>query len=148
MADSRSFDEFYRRMQLLARGVGENAEKAVRRAALRADQVVVTSTPVDTGRARANWIASVGAPAEGTVEPPAAEAGRAEAAATQKALDQAAPVIEGFRLGQGSIFITNNVEYIVPLDRGSSRQAPQGMTAQAFEAARAELARARLLEGT
>ena len=52
-----------------------------------------------------------------------------------------------YRLGQGTIFITNSVPYIVFLEEGSSDQAPRGMTRFAIQAANNVLRRARLLQG-
>jgi len=119
----------------------------MRKAALRADQVAVLATPVDTGRARANWIASTGQPVseapEGSQSGSTKEARGANAAA--KALQQAQKIVQEYTLSQGSIFLSNNVEYIVPLDQGSSRQAPAGMSAAATAAATDVFRRARLL---
>lgn len=72
-----------------------------------------TGTPVDTGHARANWIASVGAP--NTAEAP----GRSEA------LAQAGnAAVVSYKLGQGRLFVSNVVPYIRRLNEGSSMQAP------------------------
>lgn len=40
-----------------------------------------------------------------------------------------------YRLGQGSVFISNNVPYIVYLNQGSSSQAPPGFVETAVEVA-------------
>ncbi len=118
-------------MRIIARGVRTEAQMVVRKAALVCDQVAVTSTPVDTGRARANWIASIIEPASGIKAPD--KSGGA-------ALEQGAAVIGSYQLDFGSIYLTNNVAYIVPLENGHSRQAPQGMAKLAV-AAGAEVVR-------
>lgn len=110
-------------------------ERVVRKAGLVADQVVVLSTPVDTGRARNNWILSIGTPLRGDREPDKAGGG---------ALANARQAIATYRLDFGSIFITNNVPYIIPLENGSSRQAPSGMARQGVAAAAKVVRKARV----
>jgi len=90
-----------------------------RRIGLAALTSVVLKTPVDTGRARANWQAG-----PTTSESPldvldklggdTVERGRA-AASNQRPFQP--------------FYIFNNVEYIGYLEEGSSEQAPQGMAA-------------------
>ena len=138
MATSRSFGEFAQRINLRAKEFAANAETAVRRAALAADTEAVLRTPVDTGRAKGNWIVAVGAP---NLSPKAVGGPQAANAA----LEQARAAISGWKLGHGTIYITNNLAYIVPLDNGWSAQAPAGMSQFAVQAARAELKKARLL---
>ncbi len=121
--------------------VVRNTEKAVRRAAVAADTTVVLATPFDTGRARANWITSIGSPLFFHVGDPEDEFDKSGG----PALAQGKGVISGWRLRAGPIFITNSLPYIVELDGGSSTQAPNGMSAQAVVAAVAELKKARLL---
>lgn len=79
---------------------------------------VILNTPVDTGRARGNWFASVGSPARGTtdrVDPTGAQA----IAAAQSAIVR----------GPGNVwYLTNNLPYIARLEYdGYSSKAPQGM---------------------
>jgi hypothetical protein len=137
MGLSRNLREFGTRMRVIARGVRDETQKIVRKAALVCDQVAVMATPVDTGRARANWIASIIAPADGIKDPD--KSGGA-------ALEQGAAVIGSYNIDFGSIYLTNNVPYIVPLENGHSRQAPQGMAKQAV-AAGAEVVRGSKLLG-
>lgn len=138
MPTSRDFGEFSRRLFVHARRVTEGLSKVIRGTALVIDQVLVTTTPVDTGRARANWIATVGAPAEGADLPPDPTG--------QAALAQAQAVVGGYRLEMGPLFISNNVPYIGALDNGHSKQAPHGMTAQALAAGRAYFEKNKVLE--
>lgn len=140
MATSGSFEEFARRMKLRGSGLGVQAELAVRRAAIAADQTVVLGTPVDTGRARSNWITTIGSPAtESTLN---VDPGGGAAIA------QGSAMISRWRLGMMPVFITNNVAYIVPLELGWSAQAPSGMVTAAMKAAREELKKVRLLKDT
>jgi hypothetical protein len=123
-------------MEIRARTTYQSLNRVIRKAALVADQVAVLATPVDTGRARGGWFVSIDAPSAGISEPIGISADQAanKTEATKKALDQAEAEI-GKYTDEGSIFITNNVAYIGELDDGSSRQAPEGMTAQAVQAA-------------
>lgn len=125
-------------MTLRATQVTVGAEKVVRKAALAADAALVLSTPVDTGRARGGWLAAVDSIALETVP-------KLDKSGTE-ALAQAREVISQWRLGDGTIFLSNSVPYIVPLEEGHSKQAPQGMTRHGIAAARAELRAAKLLK--
>lgn len=125
MATSRTPDQFRRRINLQIRGLEEGVERLLRGTFLTVDQVAVTATPVDTGRARANWLPSVGGPIEGDAAPDTTG---------QSALSAAQSVAGTYRISAGPLVITNNVEYISFLENGSSAQAPNGMLAQAVAA--------------
>jgi hypothetical protein len=139
---------FRRRMAILARRVDAGTERLIRRVALVADQALVFSTPVDTGRARSNWIVSIDQPASATVGPysPGQGLGVGETANAQAALNQAAAQIDRFRLGANrSIFISNNLPYIERLNDGHSAQAPAGFVESAVQAAARTVQGARIL---
>ena len=139
MAKSRGFGQFGRRMVFVGKTVAKNSEKAVRRAALAMDAVAVGTTPVDTGRARGNWIVSIGNPDLRIVDIEGSDTGQA-------AIEQGRGTIGRWKLRQGPIFISNSLPYIQALDSGSSAQAPSGMTDQAIKAGQFELKKARLLK--
>lgn len=91
-------------------------------------------TPRDTGWARSNWVPSVGRPADPLREPP----GRPSAGdvATARAAQAAGEAeLAGFDLEKGSVFVSNNVPYIIPLNNGSSRQAGEAFVERAVERA-------------
>jgi hypothetical protein len=118
----------------IAKNVDANAKLVVRKAALAIDQALVLSTPVDTGRARANWQVNVGAPASGDVEtfPPSmgSDAIGVIGASGEFAMTAA---IEGTKDFQGGvIYIVNNLPYITPLNEGHSKQAPSGFVQNAI----------------
>jgi len=91
---------------------------------------VVMKTPVDTGRARGGWTTTINKPSLDLVEAVRdAPEVFAEAAAVLGDL-------EAYRI----VWIANNVEYLVWLEEGTSKQAPAGMVsvtlaelAQSFE---------------
>lgn len=117
MADLKTF---VRRIKLRARKIEKNTDTMVRKVILAVDQAVVLATPVDTGRARANWQPTLGDPATGTLPEP-----KSSGAGLQMALEAANRIAAMYKGGQGSVVhITNNLEYIEYLNQGSSTQAP------------------------
>jgi hypothetical protein len=167
MATSRSLREFAERMN---RGLPAEflagADRVLRKAALQAHQTATVATPVDTGRARANWTANVGSVLPADNEPSMSGEPKSDsrgAANAQISLDQARGAIGGVALtfgrsggrdsagrflsGNPTIFVANTLPYIEQLDRGRSDQAPNGMTRQALDAALALIRRERFLEG-
>ena len=126
MATSRNFTQLATRLRLRALQVRDGVDKVVRTAAIAVDEAVINKTPVDTGRARSNWIASIGAPTSETRQPfsPGVKLGLGESANATAAKAEAASVINSRRFAS-AIFITNNVDYIGKLNNGSSLQAPK-----------------------
>lgn len=106
-------------MRALSRQVESNANSMLVRGALAANQAIVLATPVDTGRARANWQANVGSALTGALTDIDRSGG--------DTISRNARKISGRRPGSGQeIHITNNVDYINQLNQGSSAQAPAG----------------------
>lgn len=79
---------------------------------------LVQRTPVDTGRARAGWYIE-GEPSEWKPAPGEYEKAKAEAAAV---ISQEVLKLEALSKAD-VIYIMNNVEYILPLEVGWSRQS-------------------------
>jgi len=95
-------------------------------------------TPVDTGRAVGNWQVTIGAPAAGTIDSgfgkakgSGANRASAEAGASRRALSG----VSGLRFGQ-SIWITNNLPYIVVLNDGGVNRTAHHMLERALDNAR------------
>jgi hypothetical protein len=105
----------------LALGV-ESAREAAVSIALTLIGKVTVRTPVDTGRARANWFLAEGAPRIETTESMTPENHGAVSLT-----------------GRSVIFITNSLPYIVPLEYGHSAQAPSGMLRIAIAETMAEI---------
>lgn len=72
-----------------------------------------TGTPVDTGHARRNWVPSVASPFEGI-------------ALSNAEHDAGVAVVIRFKLGDGALYLSNNVPYVPRLNLGWSKQAPAG----------------------
>jgi len=121
MADA---NQFAKRMAKLAFNIEANSSETVQKAALAIDAQVVISTPVDTNRARSNWLVGINGPiTEETDDFPKGKKGSGGAAATRAAKEKGKRQILKHKPGQ-SIYISNNVKYINDLNRGTSIQAP------------------------
>lgn len=81
---------------------------------------IVKSTPVDTGLARANWQLrrTVAETVVQEVDP-----------AGTRAIVTGTAALKAIKAAFGTIWIFNNLDYIVRLEEGSSQQAPAGMVA-------------------
>ena len=132
MATSRSLEEFSRRIQVRGRKIEENADNLVRKVALAADQAVVMGTPVDTGRAKSNWIAQINSAPSDVIEAyvPGGEGWTADDN-EQAAMAQAEGIIRNYRYGD-EIHITNNLPYIQRLNDGYSPQAGANFVEEAI----------------
>lgn len=98
-------------------------DRAMRAVALDAQAKLMIKTPVDTGRARANWNTTVGSPDVSTN----ATATRADVNSRRRA---GAATIRAAKFSQGEVvYIANGLPYIEALEHGSSKQAPNGMLA-------------------
>lgn len=126
MAD-RTFDNLDQALIAIAERTEKNATLHMRRLALIIDRNVVLATPVDTGRARSNWIVSVVASTDEVREPfaPTKGGGIGESSNAQGAIRQAENAVRHAKPGQ-TIFINNNLPYIAELNNGTSAQAPRG----------------------
>jgi hypothetical protein len=101
-----------------------------RQAALAAAQTVINATPFDTGRAKNNWLTSVGSTIDSEVEGTSFD--RSGMAAIADAQNVIASVGDN---DTQDIFITNNLPYIQRLNEGYSAQAPAGFVRMALVAA-------------
>lgn len=112
----------------------EGVGQLVRRVALAADQAVVMGTPVDTSRARSNWVVEIGRRASGTRAPYSpGDKGSTGGASAAAAIQQGQGVIASYDIDRdNSIHITNNLDYIERLNDGYSAQAPAGYVQDAI----------------
>jgi len=124
--------EFARRIRQIGISTERNVNEVVRRVGLVAHRELVFSTPVDTGRARSNWVVDLVAPTEATFAPFApGEQGSTGAANAQAALAAGETVINRREPGQ-DLFLSNNLPYIGRLNEGYSAQAPAGFVEAAL----------------
>lgn len=111
-APDKLFDE-------VEKDVIKQLDKKYRTKVLKVWRGIIKKTPVDTGRARSNWFATISAPHNGS----AVEAGRV-------------PELSSVNVEQATFktyFLTNHLPYIERLEFGWSRvQAPGGMIRLTF----------------
>jgi hypothetical protein len=116
----------------------KNADEVISKVCLDLLSDIVLNTPVDTGRARANWQCSIGSPASGEVSFDA-DAGsgitapRESAASARAIADGSAAIASAPR---NIFWISNNLPYIYRLEFEQwSKQAPNGMVRLAINRA-------------
>ena len=131
--------QFAAQMTQLSRTVEENIDKTVRKCALAVDSTVVLATPVDTGRARANWQVELNKPKTGTTT--------AVSPSGRESIDAAKVRIAQYKgnVPNASIHITNNLPYIERLNNGWSKQAPAGYVEKAVMVGIAAIQNARIV---
>lgn len=119
-------------IQRYARGLKGDMEKAARAVALDVFSRIIVKTPVDTGRARGNWMIDINRAPDamrmegfGAKRAEGGDPGANAAAAQAAALEQIGR-LGAYRLG-ATISFRNTLPYIVKLENGSSDQAPNGM---------------------
>lgn len=96
----------------------KTADAEVRKICLDLVTGIVLKTPVDTGRARANWFTSVGSPS-GNVTNSTDPSGSSSISSALGPISKATGNV---------LWITNNLPYIYRLEfEGWSKQAPAGM---------------------
>lgn len=102
-------------------------EDTVKRVSLAVTAELQRATPVDVGWARANWVPSISVAFSG-LRTPEDDRKKKELLSTALSAQAAgiARVATSYKINMGSIFVTNNVPYIIELDQGSSQQAPSG----------------------
>jgi hypothetical protein len=108
-------------------------EEAVKLIAVPGFETIVDATPVDTALAVSNWKVTLDAPFEGIRTPfvksvKGSGAGPARAAVKGEAYAR----IQGFQIDR-TVFITNNVPYIVYLDQGSPTTVASNMVARGVQ---------------
>lgn len=104
----------------------DRLEKTVVSVALLAHAQIVQTTPVDTGRAKANWFLDINNVDVKLVEPNYDNEGEALARSQSYDIDKA-------------IFISNNLPYIRRLNEGYSDQAPAGFVDGAIQVAKRKI---------
>jgi hypothetical protein len=132
MSNERNIEVFSVALDKALEAARENANQVKRTVALDLLSRIVDRTPVDTGRARANWQVSLSSPRLSEASYTNSEKipqGNQESAIAGRAKAKGAAIVKNAQEGQ-DIWITNNLPYINRLETGTwSDQAPQGMVA-------------------
>jgi len=128
-----SLGDLEKKMGRLGACIQRNANRRVAAMAISIISQEAQETPVDTGRARANWQASVGFPIFESIEAQPPGAGGSTAGTNQAFAEaEAAARISDFKPTDQSIFITHNLDYILPLNEGHSAQNNPGWIERAI----------------
>lgn len=128
MATVRGLRGLARRLKEIKQEFLTESETVIKKAGARALQVAVFATRVDTGRARGGWVITIG------------ESLRESGGQTLEDPDGGATIARGeqeiarFRIQDGTLSLSNNVEYILFLDQGSPTNSADNMVAQAVQA--------------
>jgi len=114
--------------------VDAELSKFTRRIALGLLVSIVQNTPVDTGRAKGAWIVSLESASEALtgIKGESAEVERQAIANGTSVIGTAPPF--------GTVYINNNVDYIIYLEEGTAKIAPFAMAANALNEIRQQLA--------
>lgn len=115
-------------IEVVFKDLMEVTEKVIVKVTLDITANLIATTPVDVGWARANWVPAIGAP----VSAPVATPETVNAGAQQSGMAQ---VAGSYKLAKGTVFISNNVPYIMRLNEGWSKQAPAGFVQNAIDKA-------------
>ena len=130
MSNKKNADKFSVELDKVFDQLKNNTQNFKRTFALNILSRIVYRTPVDTGRARANWQVSNVSP--NTNERKRFKKNQPNAVATDT-VARGQKNIDKNKEGQ-SIWIANNLPYIQRLESGTwSKQAPQGMVAISIE---------------
>lgn len=130
-----------RRFYRLAKGVEIATTTVTKQQALDVQYALARETPVDVGTARSNWRISVGRPLSGRISayrpypsrhraPYTGGGSKGETANLGGVLSQGASRLATYK--RGSIYVTNTLPYISPLDKGHSSQSSSGFVAKAI----------------
>jgi len=108
----------------------EEAKVIFQKITIDLDSRVVLQTPVDEGTARGNWFPSLNKPSGAMDEKIKDKSGAASIA-------RITATAAGAELGD-TVWLTNNLPYILPLENGHSGQAPEGMVDENLNAVQAQ----------
>ena len=136
------------RLKQRADNLHNGVTRVMRQVGLETLRDLTVSTPVDTGRARSNWLVGVNAPPTSEIEPYAVGSkGSTGGANAQMAFDAGEIVIKGFEnKGDDTLYLRNNLDYIDKLNDGFSRQAGAHFIESAVKGATDSVKNMRLLD--
>lgn len=127
-----TFADLSKSLRQQAKNIESNASLLVRRCATVVIEELAVRTPIDSGRAKSNWIVTLNSPTVARIEPHHFGVLGSTAPQTIKTVQaRAAIVINRFKIGD-TVIIQNNLDYIVDLEKGSSKQSPAGFIHQSL----------------
>ena len=108
--------DFAAQLKEFEKMTNQKADKVFRQTCLQLSNDIIFDTPVDKGRARGNWFPEIDSYDTSTGE----ELGG------DKSLQRVINKVASLEIGN-TFTLSNNLNYIVPLEYGHSKQAPVGM---------------------
>lgn len=128
-----------------ANTIRKNAEKIAPMVAARVLSAVAIETPVDTGRARSNWVPGLGQPNRTVIDGPEFDkSGEGSIGANSAYIQRNLAAAESMK--GDTVWVSNNLPYIQALNDGHSRQAPRGYVERAISAAVNQVKKIRVVE--
>lgn len=136
--------QFATAMKRVAKGVMDNADRAVRQSAAAMVYYLVPATPIRSGLARSNWRVGIDNPPDDVIESysgarigAGGEVASAGSGATAATVNAAIAVISNYNGDiHDSLHIVNNVPYLDKLNAGLSEQAEPGWIQEGIETGR------------
>lgn len=126
-----SFRDLSKNMRRIAKGLPKQFDDLAKGTALAVVTDLAINTPVDTSKAISNWKVTLIAPYPLEVEPYyPGFSGSTYTKTVSETIADAERNISKRRSGE-TIFITNNADYIIDLNDGSSKQEPAGFVQRA-----------------
>lgn len=113
------------------KGINEDVKTQTKTLMFELFSTVIISSPVKTGRFRANW--GMGYTAES-----APNSGTETDASGNSTINKIRTELEAIKQFKSPIFLTNNMPYAVALEDGYSAQAPNGMVANSITVIKAK----------
>jgi hypothetical protein len=126
---TRTPEDFARFMRTEKKGYAESLGKSYQgRVAMEVFRALLETTPVLTGRARRNWMPSINEIDETTTTEVAGVlyTGEPLGKSEQQRMQNVLKDLHKMPLGQ-MVYITNCLDYVYGLDRGTSTKAPHGI---------------------
>lgn len=148
MATHKTFKSLGAAIGRYGKTIEEQTNRVVIEVAIDVAHNVIRSTPVDTGRARSNWVPKVGSPPSHTRNPfaPGRHLGIGENGNARAALTNAQTVFATRKPGGGALYLKNNLPYIARLNEGYSKQAPSGFVQSSIATALTIITKQKLLK--
>ena len=129
---SKEFRDFQKQFKKASNIVIKGSEEVVRAAAISLFSEIIKRTPVDTGRLRGNWQASLESPATGKLS----TVDKAGITSINKVKQKASE----FKVND-IIYLTNNLEYAQYIENGTPHIIPFGMVKTTLRDFRATIKR-------
>lgn len=108
----------------LADKINNNVNVFIRKVVFDGMKRLVRESPVDTARFKANWSTSINNMGTNIIDKAAANTPKGSLSSPSD-FNRSAKGIANYELGQ-TMYLHNNLQYAVPLEYGSSKQAPKG----------------------